>query len=408
MDGLAWNCAEETGPSSVRAPYQLGYPLPPPQSRAPEVLPEDVKTPDSHMARDERLIRLTRAHPFNVKAPLGHLFDQGFLTGEDLHYVRNHGAVPRCDDGDALDWTLMVEGFEQLTLPVTLVCAGNRRKEQNVVRKSKGFSWGPAGLSTALWTGPTMGDVLARARPLRGARYVCLEGADRLPNDCYGTSVRLGWCMDAGRDILMAHRMNGRPLHPDHGKPLRVVAPGQIGGRSVKWLKRIVVTAEPSDNWYHVYDNRVLPTSVTPEASANMAATWRDERYAIYDLNTNNAICCPAHDERVPLPRADAADPAPSASSSASHPLSYKVCGYAYSGGGRRITRVEVTLDRGSTWCLADVDYPEDRYRLAPEGHILYGGRLDVSWRDTSFCWCFWELDVSLADLEAAADIMGR
>jgi nitrate reductase (NAD(P)H) len=53
--------------------------------------------------------------------------------------------------------------------------------------------------------------------------------------------------------------MNGEMLRPDHGKPLRAVIPGQIGGRSVKWLKKLIVTAEPSDNWYHIYDNRVLP-----------------------------------------------------------------------------------------------------------------------------------------------------
>lgn len=70
--------------------------------------------------------------------------------------------------------------YENVTYPITLVCAGNRRKEQNVVRKSKGFSWGPAGVSTALFTGVVMKDVIERARPLRRARYVCMEGADKL------------------------------------------------------------------------------------------------------------------------------------------------------------------------------------------------------------------------------------
>jgi len=65
--------------------------------------------------------------------------------------------------------------------------------------------------------------------------------------------------MDPNRGIMLAHRMNGEPLRADHGFPLRAVIPGQIGGRSVKWIKKLVVTAEPSDNWYHIYDNRVLP-----------------------------------------------------------------------------------------------------------------------------------------------------
>lgn len=70
--------------------------------------------------------------------------------------------------------------YEQITCPITLVCAGNRRKEQNVVRKSKGFSWGAAGLSTALFTGVALSELVQKARPKRRARYVCMEGADKL------------------------------------------------------------------------------------------------------------------------------------------------------------------------------------------------------------------------------------
>ena len=70
--------------------------------------------------------------------------------------------------------------YEQITCPITLVCAGNRRKEQNQVRKSKGFSWGPAGLSTALFTGVAMSDLINKARPCKKAKHVCMEGADKL------------------------------------------------------------------------------------------------------------------------------------------------------------------------------------------------------------------------------------
>ena len=73
-----------------------------------------------------------------------------------------------------------MQDFDQITLPITLVCAGNRRKEQNTVRKTKGFSWGSAGLSIALFTGTLLANVLKKAKPLRGAKYVCMEGADKL------------------------------------------------------------------------------------------------------------------------------------------------------------------------------------------------------------------------------------
>ncbi|EMR61814.1 putative nitrate reductase protein [Eutypa lata UCREL1] len=270
----------------------------------------------------------------------------------------------------------LINNYEQVTYPVTL-----------------GFSWGPAGLSTALWTGVVIGDLLKAAMPKRGARYVCFEGADKLPNGYYGTSIKLNWAMDPDRGVLVSHKMNGEPLEPDHGKPLRIIIPGQIGGRSVKWLKRIIVTAGPSDNWYHIYDNRVLPTMINPEMSANLPETWKDERYAIYDLNTNSAICYPAHEEKLPL---------------TSNIKSYKVRGYAYAGGGKRITRAEVTLDKGKNWMLANISYPEDEYRHARDGEYLFGGRLDVSWRETCFCWCFWDLDIPLSQLQECDDIMVR
>ncbi|KAI7331031.1 Nitrate reductase [Hortaea werneckii] len=386
------------------------YDLPPPTTIPTEVLEVDKKTPDGWLPRDSRLIRLTGVHPFNVEAPLSDLYNEGFLTSPELFYVRNHGPVPQVES-EALDWEFSIEGmveqplkltlrdllehYEQKTYPITLVCAGNRRKEQNVVRKTKGFSWGAAGVSTALFTGVSMGDVLRYAKPKRGARYVCMEGADKLPNGYYGTSVKLNWVLDPNRGMMLAHGMNGEPLRPDHGYPLRAVIPGQIGGRSVKWLKRIIVTAEPSDNWYHLWDNRVLPTMVSPEESANNENWWKDERYAIYDLSTNSAIAYPAHDETMSFSH----DTIPKET--------YTVRGYAYGGGGRRITRVEVSLDKGRTWRLASVDYAEDRYREAGTRQ-LYGGTLDMEWRESCFCWCFWNLGISVSELDQADDIFVR
>lgn len=384
------------------------FPLPPQTSQPTQVLEQDKKTPDSWLARDPRLIRLTGVHPFNVEAPLSNLFNQGFLTSPELFYVRNHGHVPEVKDEDIPNWEFTVEGlverpmtitlrqlleeYPNYTYPITLVCAGNRRKEQNMVRKTKGFSWGAAGVSTALFTGVIMADVIRKARPKRGARYLCMEGADKLPNGYYGTSVKLNWVMDENRGMMLAHGMNGEMLRPDHGKPLRAVIPGQIGGRSVKWLKKLIVTAAPSDNWYHIYDNRVLPTMVSPEESAKNTDWWRDERYAIYDLSTNSAVAYPSHDERV----------------ATTEPLkNYRVKGYAYGGGGRRVTRVEISLDQGKTWRLANIDYAEDRYRDA-NPQQLYGGTLDFGWREACFCWCFWELDIPIGDLAGSKDIVAR
>ncbi len=61
--------------------------------------------------------------------------------------------------------------------------------------------------------------------------------------------------------------MNGAPLLPEHGFPLRAVVPGYAGVRSPKWLKRITVQDHPSDNPIQGYDYRLYPPDVTAETA---------------------------------------------------------------------------------------------------------------------------------------------
>ncbi|KAJ1309428.1 hypothetical protein OPQ81_006204 [Rhizoctonia solani] len=385
-----------------------------PQSTPPSLVStQDAQTPDNWVKRDDRLVRLTGKHPFNCEAKLGDLFSAGFLTPTELFYVRNHGAVPKVDEEAARNWNLRVHGlvknecaltlndlkskFPVVTLPVTLVCAGNRRKEQNMALKGLGFNWGAAGVSTALFTGVYLADVLQYVQPIRPiAKHVIFEGTDSLPNGPYGTSQRLSWAASKEKGMLLAWAMNGLPLTPDHGFPLRVVIPGQIGGRSVKWLNRIEVSDQESQHHLHFFDNKVLPTQLSPEQARDEKKWWYDPKYIINDLNVNSAIAKPDHDETVEVPQTgDATE------------LFYPIRGYAYAGGGRRVTRVEISLDEGNTWTLAEITYPEDLYRSVCHNDESYGS-LDLTERDTCFCWCFWTSHVSIADLYKSHSIMCR
>ena len=87
----------------------------------------------------------------------------------------------------------------------------------------------------------------------------------------------------------------------------------------------------------------------------------------------------------------------------------YTVRGYAYNGGGRRITRVEISLDKGRSWRLAQIVYPEDAYRhVANEDMELFGGKLDMTVRDTCFCWWFWSMELTFTELYETTDIVVR
>ena len=102
--------------------------------------------------------------------------------------------------------------------------------------------------------------------------------------------------MDPAQDVMIAWMQNGQFLEPDHGFPVRLIIPGYIGGRMIKWIKEIVVSPESSKNHYHFMDNQVLPPGVTPE-SAEKDGWWFKGDYVINQLNTNSAIWAPAHVE---------------------------------------------------------------------------------------------------------------
>ncbi|CAG8522939.1 13426_t:CDS:2 [Ambispora gerdemannii] len=363
--------------------------------------PRDVGTPDDWIPRHQSLVRLTGKHPFNCEPPLSMLMEQGFITPNPLHYVRNHGPAAK------LSWEthrLAVEGLvsKQLSLtmdeivrlpsreiPVTLVCAGNRRKEQNMIKQSIGFNWGAAAVSTAVWKGVPLRHVLKMAGVSLDEdepRYVWFHGCDKLPKGYYGTSISLDWSMNDANDVLLAYEMNGERLAPDHGFPLRVIIPGFIGGRMIKWLTKITVLDKESDSHYHYHDNRVLPPHVDNEL-ANKEKWWYKPDYIINELNINSAITSPAHDEQIPF-------------SSFVSTSCYTLKGYAYSGGGRKVTRVEVSIDNGKTWTLTELTYPELT-------HPLVMARKNKPLR-RHWCWIFWELPVPILSLIRCSEIMVR
>jgi nitrate reductase (NAD(P)H) len=158
-------------------------------------------------------------------------------------------------------------------------------------------------------------------------------------------------------------RINGEELTPDHGYPVRIIIPGYIGGRMVKWLTTIHVSSEESDNHYHFFDNRVLPPKVDAER-ALAEGWWYKPQYIINELNINSAVNSPQHAEVLPLS-------GPSASST------YTVSGYAYAGGGLAINRAEVSFDGGETWELCDQQCPEKPRHMGKY-----------------WCWTFWSYKV--------------
>jgi len=369
----------------------------------------DVGTPDQWVPRDGKLVRLTGRHPFNVEPPLSVHKEHPFITPSCLHYVRNHGACPKLDwnehkisiGGKCVTNPYSI-GMDELTsmedatreFPVTLVCAGNRRKEQNMIRQTIGFNWGPSGCSTNVWKGVLLRDLLIKAgvdERNMSDKHVEFIGAEDLPNKVgpgpypeepwgklvkYGTSVPLARAMNPAFDILIAYEANGEVLQPDHGYPVRLIIPGYIGGRMIKWLTAINVIPHMTKNHYHYHDNRILPPQITAEESL-AGKWWYKPEHIFNELNINSVIAAPDHNETISIAKNISKE--------------YSVTGYAYTGGGRKITRVEVSIDGGESWELAEI------HRKEKESD--YG----MNW-----CWISWTYDLKVANLLVAKDIWCR
>ena len=279
--------------------------------------------------------------PFNAETSLASLTDP--VTDTAAFYVRGHGPVPEID---ARAWRLRVEGLVQRELSLsletlrealrersvtaTLQCAGNRRAGLIAIRDIPGEApWGPGATGTATWTGVALADVLALAGPKLDASDVGFEGADLSsevdPVQRFGGSIPLDKA--ARSEVLLAWAMNGEPLRAVHGAPLRVVVPGYIGARSVKWLERIELRSEPWPGYFQHVVYRLLPADGTPGPGAGMPL-------GLVALNSD--VLYPRDGQTV------AAGPV-------------EVHGYAFAGGDRYVSRVDVSTDDGETWTQASL-----------------------------------------------------
>jgi len=179
------------------------------------------------------------------------------LTPTGMHYLLVHFDIP---DVDMDGWRLRIGGnveaplelsLEELrqrassTIPVTLECAGNGRAllEPRAISQP----WLVEAIGTAEWTGTSLAGLLEEAGVGDDTVELVFTGADRgvqgdIEQD-YQRSLPLAEALRP--EVLLAYEMNGRPLEPQHGFPLRLLVPGWYGMTSVKWLRSIEAVTEP-------------------------------------------------------------------------------------------------------------------------------------------------------------------
>jgi len=261
------------------------------------------------------------------------------ITPLGLHYLLIHFDIPLVD---ASAWKLAIGGLVERpltltlddvtarparTFAVTLECAGNGR----ALLSPRGASqpWLYEAVGTAEWTGTPLAPLLREAGVRSGATEVVFTGLDRgVQGDVEHLYERSLTLDDALRDeVLLAYAVNGQPLPPQHGYPLRLIVPGWYGMTHVKWLQSVTVVGEAFRGWQQEIGYRL-------QQSEDDAGT------PVTRMLPRSLLVPPGIPDFFSRERFVPAGPC-------------VLAGRAWSGWGR-IERVEVSTDGGATWSDAE------------------------------------------------------
>ncbi|HEU4346686.1 MAG TPA: sulfite oxidase [Actinoplanes sp.] len=282
------------------------------------------------------------------------------LTPPGLHYVLVHYDIPFLDENA---WRLSVDGsvrrpltldlaglraMPSRTVRVTMECAGNGRAR--IEPRPISQPWLVEAVGTAEWTGVPLREVLAAAQVDPDAVDVVFTGADhgveRGVEQDYQRSLSLAEASED--DVLLAYAMNGAPLAPQHGYPVRLIAPGWYGMAHVKWLTRVDVVAEPFTGFQQAVAYRLRRQADEPGDPVTRIAP--------------RALVIPPGFPDF-MSRARVVRPGP-----------VMLEGRAWSGRSP-VAAVEVSVDGGKSWTAAVLD--------PPDGHRWAWRRWRASWTVT-------------------------
>lgn len=272
-------------------------------------------------------------------------------------FTRSHAPPPIIA---VADWRLTIDGlvatplslsldevrtrFPTREVTAALVCAGLRRSELLAVAPlGSELLWGGEPVANVRWGGVSLIDVLDAAGALAEVRHVRFTGFDRVERHGtvfgFGASIAIAKAREPA--VLLATHLDGEPLSAEHGAPLRVVVPGWIGARSVKWLSRIELSREPSDNYFQTHAYRLL-RQAEPGRPLDVAAGGPIEAIALNSMiltPTSGATCAAG---------------------------TIAVHGWAIGPGAEAPHRVELAIDGGARWQEVELDSSGEPWSWRP------------------------------------------
>ena len=294
------------------------------------------------MSEGERSRVVRQERPFNAGTPMAALADP--VVPNRLFYVRSHFEVPEIDPGA---WRLSVGGAVERPLElslaglkelprrevaVTLECAGNGRTRMRPV--PGGTPWDLDAVSTARFAGASLAPVLEQAGVAESAVEILFAGADRgevAPGrpEAFERSLPVADARDP--DTILAWEMNGEPLPPDHGRPVRLVVPRWYGVASVKWLCRIEAVSEPFQGYFQTVKYTIQRKTGRGEVTE-----------VVGEMPPKSEILRPSDKAELGIG-------------------TNRIFGFAWAGEDA-VARVEVSVDGGESWGRAELNGPQAPY----------------------------------------------
>jgi DMSO/TMAO reductase YedYZ molybdopterin-dependent catalytic subunit len=289
----------------------------------------------------EEKMRVMTQKPLNAETPVEYL--RSWITANAVFFARNQGEIPKEPIG--LDqWELTIEGEVERSLQFTygeivrmpraiaantLECSGNGRSL--LAEKASGNPWTVGGVGNAVWAGVWLRDLLDKTGLTARARHVSFEGLDQPLGSARVRFIRSIPLEKAMASTLLAYEMNGEPLPLKHGYPLRGLALGWTGANCVKWLQKITVLDQPFAGFFMDKAYRVFQKGEEPTSGEVMTG-----------LRLKSIITQPIQGETLPV-----------------GPVT--LLGAAYAGEGD-VTRVELSVDNGTTWTAASFIGPHEPF----------------------------------------------
>jgi sulfite oxidase len=201
-----------------------------------------------------------------------------------------------------------------------------------------GIQWEKGAVGTARWTGVRLADVLKKAGVKPAGKFVFLNGADKSMGKMPDFIRQVAMEKALHPDTVLAYEMNGEPLPHLHGAPLRAVIPGWEGAYSVKWLTNITVSDKENEGFFVKTAYRYPTRRVAPGATVDPK-----DMAPLTGLVVKSIISAPTEGSSVKVGSA------------------VKVMGWAWAGESN-VTRVDISLDNGTTWMLAKLGKDQARY----------------------------------------------